>query len=165
MPIQIQIFEKEDADEIVSLIHRSMFETNIADYSEEDLMEDAKKFTTDTIIERASWTNFYVFKDSDKIIATGAIGPYWDSTVESSFFTIFVLPEYQGKGVGALIIKTLENDEFYKRAERIEIPASITAVPFYQKYGYSFKNGIDSPDDEGIVRMEKHKNRMIESGN
>ncbi len=155
MDINIRFFKEEDAEEIVSLIYRAMFETNIADYSKEDLIIDAEKITVQSIIERAFWTHFYVFSDDDKIIATGAIGPYWDSLTESSFFTIFVLPEYQGRGVGKLIINTLEEDEFYKRASRIEIPASITAVPFYQKYGYTFKNGVTIADAEGIVRMEK----------
>lgn len=41
------------------------------------------------------------------------------------------------------------------RAKRIEIPASITATPFYIKMGYNYKNGIDTPDDEGLLRLEK----------
>ena len=155
MGINIQRFEEKDAEEIVKLIHRAMFETNIFDYSKEDLVKDAENITVSSIIERASWTHFYVFRDEETIIATGAIGPYWDSPIESSFFTIFVLPEYQGRGIGKLIINTLEDDEFYKRASRIEIPASITAVPFYQKFGYNFKDGVSIADEEGIVRMEK----------
>lgn len=74
---------------------------------------------------------------------------------ESSFFNIFVLPEYQGKGIGRQIIQTLEQDTFFKRARRIEVPASITGLKFYQKMGYSFKNGIDIIDDEGLYRLEK----------
>ncbi|MFU1789389.1 GNAT family N-acetyltransferase [Mammaliicoccus sciuri] len=63
----------------------------------------------------------------------------------------------QGRGIGKLIIETLENDYYFKRAQRIEIPASVTAVEFYRKYGYDFKNGIKFQDDEGIYRMEKFK--------
>ncbi|SFV43691.1 GNAT family N-acetyltransferase [Mammaliicoccus sciuri] len=70
-------------------------------------------------------------------------------------FTIFVSPDHQGRGIGKLIIETLENDYYYKRAQRIEVPASVTAVEFYRKYGYDFKNGIKFQDDEGIYRMEK----------
>ena len=62
-------------------------------------------------------------EDEGRIIATGAIGPYWGKEDESSLFTIFVLPEYQGKGVGRLIMDTLEKDEYALRAKRIEIPA------------------------------------------
>ena len=43
--------------------------------------------------------------------------------------------------MGSKIIKTLEKDEYFFRAKRIEIPASITAVEFYRKKGYDYKNG------------------------
>ena len=60
-------------------------------------------------------------------------------------------------GRGRKIIETLENDEYGLRADRIEIPASITGVPFYLKMGYQFKNGISEPDEEHLIRMEKKK--------
>ena len=85
----------------------------------------------------------------------GAIGSYWGKEDESSLFNIFVLPEYQGKGVGRKIIETLEQDEFFTRAKRIEIPASITACEFYKKMGYTYKNGMDMIDDEGLLHLEK----------
>ena len=58
MGINIQCFKEKDADEIVKLIHRAMFETNISDYSKEDLVKDAENITVSSIIERASWTHF-----------------------------------------------------------------------------------------------------------
>ena len=79
------VLKKRIFEEIVKLIHRAMFETNIFDYSKEDLVKDAENITVPSIIERASWTHFYVFRDEETIIATGAIGPYWDSLTESSF--------------------------------------------------------------------------------
>ncbi len=91
------------------------------------------------------------------IIGCGAIGPYWEREDESSLFMIFVLPEYQSKGIGRKIIETLEQDEFFLRAKRIEIPASITAVPFYLKMGYKYKNGITEPDEELLIRLEKYR--------
>jgi hypothetical protein len=57
--------------------------------------------------------------------------------------------------VGRSIFEKLEQDEYFIRAKRIEIPASITGVPFYQKMGYGFKNGISEPDEEHVIRMEK----------
>ena len=39
----------------------------------------------------------------------------------------------QRTSIGKKIINTLENDEFFLRAKRIEIPTSITGVPFYIK--------------------------------
>ena len=59
--------------------------------------------------------------------------------------------------IGRKIIETLEKDEYFLRVKRIEVPASITAVPFYKKMGYSYKNGVNKADNEGIVRMEKFR--------
>ena len=67
---------------------------------------------TEGYLEPAKWTHFYVVCDGDKIIGCGAIGPYWDHDDESSLFTIFVLSEYQGKGIDRRIIETLEQDVF-----------------------------------------------------
>lgn len=71
--------------------------------------------------------------------------------------TIFVLPEYHGKGIGSKIIETLEQDELFMRAKRIEIPASITATGFYKKFGYDHKNGIKELDEEHHYRLEKFR--------
>ena len=59
--------------------------------------------------------------------------------------------------MGRQIIRTLESDDLFTRASRIEIPASITATEFYRKFGYDFKNGVKELDDEGHDRLEKYK--------
>ena len=33
----------------------------------------------------------------------------------------------------------------------------ITATHFYIKMGYTYKNGISVPDEEGLIRLEKHR--------
>ena len=99
----------------------------------------------------------YVFEFDGKIIGTGSISSFWGSETESILLSIFVLPEFHGKGVGRKIINTLETDEFYVRASRIEIPASITATEFYRKFGYDYKNGVKELDDEHHYRLEKFK--------
>ena len=150
-------FVNSDADEVSALIIRTLRTTNIKDYSEEFIENDVKMFSPDGVIERAGWTHFYVICDNDIIIGCGAIGPYWGIEDESSLFNIFVLPEYQGKGVGRKIIEILEQDEFFLRAKRIEIPASITARDFFRMLGYTYKNGIDVVDEEQLFRLEKFR--------
>ena len=146
-----------DAEAVSQVIRTTISISNKKDYPE-DLMDQLIEYETpERVLERAGWTHFYVVEDEGRIIGCGAIGPYWGKEDESSLFTIFVLPEYQGKGVGRKIIETLENDEFFLRAKRIEIPASITGVPFYLKMGYHFKNGITEPDEEHLIRMEKNR--------
>jgi len=153
----VRRFENKDAKEVSDLIVTTLRVTNIKDYSSEYIENDVNVLQADNILERASWTHFYVVCDNEKIVGCGAIGPYWGKKDESSLFTIFVLPDYQGKGIGRTIIETLEKDEYFLRAKRVEIPASITGTPFYLKMGYSYKNDITIPDEEGLLRLEKHR--------
>jgi len=152
----ISRFKEEQAKEVSDLIRTTIRISNTKDYPLELMEQLIESETPEHVIERASWTHFYVAQDDGRIVGCGAIGPYWGKEDESSLFTIFVLPEYQGKGVGRSIIETLENDMFFLRAKRIEIPASITGVPFYLKMGYHYKNGITTPDEEHLIRMEKN---------
>lgn len=152
----ISRFKEEQAKEVSDLIRTTIRISNTKDYPLELMEQLIESETPEHVIERASWTHFYVAQDEGRIVGCGAIGPYWGKEDESSLFTIFVLPEYQGKGVGRSIIETLENDMFFLRAKRIEIPASITGVPFYLKMGYHYKNGITTPDEEHLIRMEKN---------
>lgn len=151
----IRRFEEKDAVEVSNLIVDTLKTINIKDYSKKFIENEVRVLSPKHILERASWTHFYVFCLENEIVGCGAIGPYWGSEVESSLFTIFVSSKYQGMGIGRCIIETLENDEYFLRAKRIEIPASITAVEFYKKMGYTYKNGIDRIDEEQLYRLEK----------
>lgn len=153
----IRRFTKNDAEKVSTLIIRTEIITNSKDYSEEWINALEKRAQPSDILERAAWTHFYVVEDNDTIIGCGAIGPYWGSETESSLFNIFVSPEYQGNGIGRKIIKTLEQDEYFLRAKRVEVPASITAVNFYRKFGYDYKNGVDRLDEEQLYRLEKFR--------
>lgn len=155
MKMEIRRFKNEDAGEVSEVIRTTIGISNTKDYPSDLMDELIASETSEAVLERSSWTHFYVATDEGKIIGCGAIGPYWGKEDESSLFTIFVLPEYQGKGVGRLIVETLEKDEFFLRAKRVEIPASITGVPFYLKMGYQYKNGITTPDEEHLIRLEK----------
>lgn len=48
-------------------------------------------------------------------------------------------------------------EQIYLRAKRIEISASITAVEFYRKLGYDYKNGIAKIDEGQVYRLEKFR--------
>ena len=155
--MHIRRFQETDANDVSDLIAKTLRTTNSKDYSSEYIENDISILTPEYLIHRSQWTHFYVVCDEDTVIGCGAIGPYWGKQDESSLFTIFVLPEYQGKGIGRRIIEALESDEFFLRAKRVEIPASITACEFYRKMGYDYKNGIDVVDEEQLFRLEKFR--------
>lgn len=82
---------------------------------------------------------------------------HWTYYMFSAFF-VFRKEYYEIiKWNGSYIIDTLESDELFLRAERIEIPASITATEFYRKKGYDYKDGIKKLDNEQHYRLEKFR--------
>lgn len=155
--VTVRRFQEKDAEMVSGLICRNFLEVNSKDYGLKAMEKLAQNYNAAKVKQVASFAHMYVFEVQEQIVGVGAISSFWGSKTESILLTIFVLPEYHGKGIGRTIISTLEQDELFTRAERIEIPASITAVEFYRKMGYDFKNGIKELDGEGHYRLEKHK--------
>ncbi len=155
--IRVRRFEEEDADEVSKLIVRNFLEVNSKDYGIAAMEKLAKVYDSGKVLNIANYAHMYVFEWNGKIVGTGSISGFWGSKTESILLTIFVLPEFHGKGIGRKIINTLEQDEFFVRATRIEIPASITATEFYRKLGYDYKNGVKELDEECHYRLEKFK--------
>lgn len=153
---KIRRFWAEDAEETAALIAETLRTVNSKDYSEEIIEANVVSHSADILLERARDGHMYVVEADSRIVGCGTIAAYWGSVTESVLLTIFVRPEYEGKGIGRLIVQTLEQDEFFLRAKRIEIPASITGVGFYRKLGYDYKNGIAELDGE-VYRLEKFR--------
>ncbi len=155
--MEIRLFKIEDAIETAQVIAETLRVSNSQDYSNEYIEANITSHSPEVLIARANEGHMYVVCDNSRIVGCGAIAGYWGSLTESILLTIFVLPDYQGKGIGRRIIETLEQDEYFLRAKRVEIPASITAVEFYKKMGYDYKNGIAEMDDEQVYRLEKFR--------
>ena len=155
--ISVRRFTEEDAEEVSKLVVRNFLEVNSKDYGIAAMEKLAKVYDSGKVLNIANYAHMYVFEWNGKIVGTGSISSFWGSKTESILLTIFVLPELHGKGIGRKIINTLEQDEFYVRATRIEIPASITATEFYRKFGYDYKNGVKELDEEHHYRLEKFK--------
>ena len=152
----VRLFAESEAGVVQNIIHRGLREINGKDYPAELIEEYCADFTLEKIKSQAVSAHMYVAVSGNKIVGTGSIAPYWGSEKESILLTIYVLPEMIGQGVGSAIINALEQDKYFLRANRIEIPSSITAVKFYEKFGYIPENGVE-PDAEGIVPMEKFR--------
>lgn len=150
-------FKEADAENVSRLIQRNMLEVNSKDYGLEATQKLAEEYNAEKVLQIAGYAHMYVFEWKEQIVGVGAISSFWGSETESILLTIFVLPELHGKGIGRTIINTLEKDELFARAKRIEIPASITATEFYRKFGYDYKNGVKELDEEGHFRLEKFK--------
>lgn len=153
--VVVRKYQDQDAENIVALIRRNFLEVNVKDYGKETMEKLAEHHDAEWFRGVADYAHVYVFCIDEEMVGVGAISSFWGSLTESIILTVFVLPELHGQGIGTYIIQTLEQDELFLRAERIEISASITAVEFYRKQGYEYKNGKMELDEEGHYRLEK----------
>ena len=157
---KVRRYQPGDETEICKVIHKDLLIENIKDYSIDVINKLIETLNEELIIRRANKFHAYVITLEEKIVGIGMIGQYWDSLTDKSLFTIFIDPEYKGQGLGRKIIETLESDELFKEAERVEIPASLSAVEFYKHMGYGFKR-TDAiighiANEEGEYKMEKY---------
>ena len=148
---------KDNLNEIM-LLYKEVIKTTFTTWGEDYPSRELIKSDIDD-------GNIYIVIEDNKIIAVSFLGvneeenEEWVNKLNNplGIARICVKKEYQGKGIGSKIIHALEQDEYFLRAKRIEIPASITAVEFYRKMGYDYKNGIAELDDEQIYRLEKFR--------
>ena len=155
--ISIRLFQSGDEESVSDLICTTLKISNKNDYPPEFIQENIESHSPEVVADRAKDGHFYVVSQGDAIIGCGGITGYWGSTTESYLLSIFVLPKCQGMGIGRKIIEKLESDEYFHRAWRTEVGSSLTAVEFYRKMGYKYKNGVTEPDEYGVVRLEKIK--------
>ncbi len=155
--IKIRAFCADDAEEMANVVATTLKISNSRDYAEDVILENIHSHSAERLLEQAKSGHFFVACDEEKIVGCGGIVGYWGSLTESFIMTIFVLPAYQKMGIGRRIIETIEQDEIFLRANRIEIASSITACDFYRKLGYTYKNGITTPDEGGCIRLEKYR--------
>jgi len=153
----IRRFVNTDAPAVSEMIRRNFMEVNIKDYSREEIEHLSETYNPDKVLDISGYAHMYDACIDNTVVGCGAISSYWGKQDESILLTIFVLPELHGKGIGRKIIETLEKDEYFLRAGRIEIPASITACEFYKRMGYDYKDGIKKLEGEGLYRLEKFR--------
>ena len=153
----VRPYKVGDETAMAEMIAYTLRVSNREDYTPEYLEGIVDHYPPEFFTERAGDSHFYVLCDGERIVGCGGIGGYGESTTESYVFSVFVHPDYQGLGLGKMIMDALESDEFFRRADRTELSASITAVGFYEKLGYAYKDGITTPDEAGVIVMEKTK--------
>ena len=155
--LSIRRLEPGDADGAAAVIRAALRETNAKDYAADFIEAFAESMTADEIRRRAAASHFYAACDGGRVVGCGAAAPYEGRADECELRTVFVLPAYQGRGLGRRLVETLEGDELCRRARRIELSSSVTAVGFYEKLGYRFKNGEAALNETLGYPMEKYR--------
>lgn len=148
-------FFPEQAQEISDLIGRVLLEVNIKNYPREALERFAEYYSAETVLELALRGQMFVALDGERAIGCGAVVALEDRPGVSEIRALFVLPEYEGQGVGSTLMAVLESDPIFTRADRVVVSASLTAHSFYEKLGYRYVGGVPVCEDNDHYWMEK----------
>ena len=97
-----------------------------------------------------------VLKIDEKIVATGCF-------VENHITRVYVLPEYQKKGYGTFIMKTIEA-QIGEKYDKAYLDASLPAAALYEKLGFSTIKHERYPVENGVILayevMEKELHKI-----
>lgn len=128
MNIEIRKYRTADCEETAKLFYDTVHSVNVRDYTEEQLDVWASKD-----MDFENWNK--VFLDSLSIVAVfeNIIVGFGNIDETGYLDRLYVHKDYQGKGIGKKICKTLEG---FVKAEKISVYVSITAKPFFEKQGY-----------------------------
>ena len=94
-----------------------------------------------------------------KIIIKGKIIIGTGSVKDNEIGRFFILPEYQNKGYGKILLKELEDKIIQNNYESITLASSLGAVFFYKNCGYKYNDYkiIPVEDGENLCYLEMIK--------
>ncbi|MEK6836465.1 MAG: GNAT family N-acetyltransferase [Nanoarchaeota archaeon] len=125
----IRRFRMFDVVEIPSLIRRAIIERDNHNYTREQIDSSASYYTAERFCEDLEHKIVYVSTDNEKITGTATLR-------NDEVMACFILPEYQGRGLGREFVGALERDAVLKGFSNVWLVAVLSAVEFYEKLGY-----------------------------
>jgi GNAT superfamily N-acetyltransferase len=93
------------------------------------------------LANRNSWFTISAF-DDDKLVGFGRV--VTDYVLHAMIFDMIVQPDYQGKGIGTMIIKTLVKKCKDHGIRDIQLFCAVGKKGFYEKHGFEVR-AADAP--------------------
>jgi GNAT superfamily N-acetyltransferase len=148
--VMIRAFEPHDAQAVSSVIRHTMAVSNIDDYAIERLQPLMDYFSPEKVLLLSHERLCLVAevhaqseeKDETQIVGTIALEG-------AELCTFFILPEYQGLGIGSQLLTAIETMALEAGIAAIHMDASLTGVSFYEKRGYQ-RTGMDIEGTAGM---------------
>ena len=153
--ISIRRFRDSDAEPVSRLIVDALLTCCGPDYPPEPLGAFARSQTPACMRERGRTTHFYVAEEDGTPVGCAAVGRDPEGPGVCGVYSFYVLPTKQGRGIGRRLMEALEADPWGREARLLTLHASLTALGFYRRMGFGFRDGCTQPDRDGLYMMEK----------
>jgi N-acetylglutamate synthase-like GNAT family acetyltransferase len=132
--VRVRKFKKEDLNQVKNLIDRTI-NTNYSHYPTEFIDYWKNNLHSKTSILRDSVSGFILVAIlNEKIVGTGTL-------VDDEISRVFVDPLYQRKGLGKLVMTTLEKEAMKNGVDEIRLTSTAVSKQFYDALGFSTLEG------------------------
>ena len=144
----IRLYRKEDAEEVSTVIRKTVAISNANDYPPEVLESLKAFFTPDKVSDLASQRICLVAAVKGVIIGTASLD-------QGEVAAMFVSPEYQNQGIGTSLFQRLEKFAVRDGYTELRVPSSLTGEKFYQSMGFKALERVESETAGQQIRMQK----------
>ena len=152
----IDRFQSFQAEEVADLIKRNLLEITSKYYSPDYVASLIDHHSPTQLLEKARTQHIFVATEDGKAIGTGSLANFGIPEMPSYYGTsIFVAIEFHRQGIGRQIMQKVEEKALVLGADKITVRAAINARTFYEKLGYLYRDGIETPDEKGNYVMDK----------
>lgn len=133
MKLRLRKFTPSDTADLLGLFYDTVHEVNRKDYSEEqcDAWAPSRSEGLGMWRERFASSKTVVAFTDKRIVGFGNL-----EKSRSGIDMLYVLKDFQGKGVASILLKKLEKKLRKRDVAVASLEASITARPFFEKRGY-----------------------------
>lgn len=129
--IIIRSFNQNDIINVINLFNETVHAINSRDYSQEQLdIWAPHNPNIELWISKLKKNNTFVAQFGNKIIG------FADISQDGLLDHLYVHKDWQGKGVGKLLVQAIENKARELNLKTIVTDASITAKSFFEKMGF-----------------------------
>jgi GNAT superfamily N-acetyltransferase len=152
----VEIFNTKDIDELYNFIVDTIKISYYGYYPEEAINHFIEYSNKIDILDDAQNNNVIVVKSANKIIATGTLK-------YTHIKRVFVSPNYQGQGLGKLIMQNLEDKAKENNLKLVELHSSLFAKVFYDSLNYKmFKIGNVKVENGELLYYQRMAKRLDE---
>jgi len=152
----VERFQASQAKEVAELIKRNLLEITSQYYSPEYVASLIDHHSPMKLLETAMAQRIFVAVENGKAIGTGTLANFGTPEIPSYYGTsIFVTFESHRQGIGKQIMQKVEEEAIKLGADKITVRAAVNARQFYEKLGYTYRDGVELPDERGNYVMDK----------
>lgn len=147
--MQIRLAVESDIPVIREILKRNFDEVILVEKTIQQKLKFKAHNTEGILLHQLLWKRVYVAEIDNQVVGTGAFANFtYTEQPNYCISNLYVLPEYQRKGVGHSLVKVLFNDFEKTGDSSFHVPSTRGAVVFYRKFGFIVDEIQNDTEDE-----------------